>query len=1244
MPRSVALHPSERVDIDDLDGVSQYAGGMVAEFGKLVVVDRQCRVLRGFRVELANQDLYPGRITIHGGAALRPDGQTVFNEDDLGVSRTITLEGASTTFFVEIEYLEADAGMDGRAFWDPTVPQENQPSGDPSPSGQEFTVNVPTRKIRDWRISQPVRTGSQGFERDQFGSTSNKIPILKITTDASNKITTSVNAGLTAEKAATVLLQQVTATQIIVQDPVCLPAAGAQLVVGEGEANVETVSIISIDRATGTVVITSLANTHTPGQIVRGGSVTADYLTDTEYGRYRRVQAGVTTYDFRDRMWQGDEVHGSILKRGFGTVRSATDRNVQDLKDYVDFLSGQVQEMKWGVADPYMGARDDLRIPPEMVGTVLPATPRHYDRTGALVAAHAPTIVIGDGVNSFGDINGQTDEVFQKAHDKLLGGAGVVLVKPGDYTLTTDVVIVSNVIFRGWCGHDESPDKVKINIKDGSFAVSVGSIDQWVGGFENINFASPDEATVFDAVALLTTGSDVPPILYLKNCQFTDCCFVNNTPMSGRSVIQDCAWESTGGGWLNGRSLVTCPDDIGSVLAGTWQRCKFFARDTDEGSNCVGNGASGGIPLKARMGAINWDTCTFQASGANVSVAVFIVSQGDTYFDKCILVGYQSNTFFKACLATMNSLDLVVTNCFLVDRALACGGSIGITVSGCRSILTGTTTNNGPIVLQNCSHVLVEGCLLEGVSATGQMLAGCIEFRGTNGWIGEDIVFCNNTIQGLNTNSTGILITTTGIGNISSFNIYGNHVMDCQVGIAFNGDAAFILNDCMVNGNQIVDFGVSIFEGSRMICGILVDSNIACGNWTINNNMVAGANVRSSTLLNGVAVRAGIFVQSGMNGAIDFVISNNSIRNCGVAGYDAAGAGLESYGIKINWINGAVVSNNVINGIAANNQKAVGIGAGMDAVNATYNCQVNNNMIVGVGTFGNPYGILLGPTGAVGTLHSYCCVGNTIKGTNGLLHRCIGVEVDNAYDLNISSNSIHMENSIASGNDGSAIWVAVPNQLMDVVVNGNMIRGTGSFASMYTGIGVGCFGDMRSVSVTGNTIYNMSTYTAIPCPGIIVLGTNGGEGVSITGNSIQQMYAPGIMATSLNDLTISGNTVIDYNITQFVSPYCGHIHVGACNYFSVTGNLVSGGNALTLPHIAITGGSSRGIVSANILEGGGVQTGASIRTDSAESTEHGIIVFGNVGPALELMGATHVGTADFAILRYPDGARNNPPG
>jgi hypothetical protein len=159
MSKKPRFHANERVDKVDLDQIALFAEGAVKEEKKHAFLDNRSLIVSGFRVEIPDQVQFPGRITIYGGKAYDYDGNLLFNEDQLNNSRTITLEGISTTFWVEIELVETDSDLDSRAHWDPTVDQGTDTSGDDLPDGQEGNATVSTRITHDWRIVQPIRTG-----------------------------------------------------------------------------------------------------------------------------------------------------------------------------------------------------------------------------------------------------------------------------------------------------------------------------------------------------------------------------------------------------------------------------------------------------------------------------------------------------------------------------------------------------------------------------------------------------------------------------------------------------------------------------------------------------------------------------------------------------------------------------------------------------------------------------------------------------------------------------------------------------------------------------------------------------------------------------------------------------------------------------------------------------------------------------------------------------------------------------
>ena len=155
------FHPAERLDLNDmLHATSEFPRDVTRLNNKSLLLDRRPRVLRGFRIEVPDQGTYKGRIVVHNGIGINRDGQILHNEEVLTTSRTVTLEVASKAYYIEIEFVEQEASADSRAFWDPTVDQLTDPSGDQRPDGQEFSQNVSTRKVWDWKVVSPITTSA----------------------------------------------------------------------------------------------------------------------------------------------------------------------------------------------------------------------------------------------------------------------------------------------------------------------------------------------------------------------------------------------------------------------------------------------------------------------------------------------------------------------------------------------------------------------------------------------------------------------------------------------------------------------------------------------------------------------------------------------------------------------------------------------------------------------------------------------------------------------------------------------------------------------------------------------------------------------------------------------------------------------------------------------------------------------------------------------------------------------------
>jgi len=353
MPKSPIVSSNERLDKEDFDSFVTYAKESSNLSRKVIVSDKHCQIIKGFHIEIPSQSSFPGRVVVHAGSAMDFAGNILYNEDQADVSRTITLEGISSDFYLEIEFVESESDTDARAFWDPSVDQGTDPSGDPKPTGQEFSTTIAVKKSSDWRIVQPISTSN--FERDT-NPASLKVPLAKITTDPANVILTTA-----PNPAATVLLKSVMSgeTQILVQDSTLLPVSGGSLKVGLGTGLEETVSVTSNNRSTGLMTISALANPHLPGAIIsETGTGIASYLADSEYSRFEKDPYEATQIDFRDKLFKGDAMHGLAMIQSLTSVTGRSDSHIESLKEYINYLAAIVQEMKFGSMNPFISNTD----------------------------------------------------------------------------------------------------------------------------------------------------------------------------------------------------------------------------------------------------------------------------------------------------------------------------------------------------------------------------------------------------------------------------------------------------------------------------------------------------------------------------------------------------------------------------------------------------------------------------------------------------------------------------------------------------------------------------------------------------------------------------------------------------------------------------------------------------------------------------------------------------------------------
>jgi hypothetical protein len=423
MPKKLNISSNERVDLEDFNRASAEYTQESDNFERQKLFQaRRSLVASGFRIEISDQTTSPGQFTIYNGLSLDRSGNILNNEQQVSDARTMTLSGGGSSFYIEIEFVEGESDVDARAFWDPTF------SGN-TPPGKEFSLNVATRVTPNWQVVSPV--AATGFDVDITDINSVKIPIAVLTTNGANEI-----VGFTVQNASTVLEEDVLSavTEIRVLDSTLFPTTG-DATLDFGGANPETVSIIGNDLVNGIITFggpTSFA--HNAGAILRETVVPASFVPES------KLAAPSADEDRRRRLFAGDEARGGALAQDSQDVAARSDLAIKSLKDHVDFLAGQIREMKFGTS---------------RVGETTTSDPsfttaeRHYDYAGSIAGVRSWNYTIGDTVSSLGDFNAASDDFgtqLQAAHDALdATDGGSILIKEGDYVWDATVTVTKPV-------------------------------------------------------------------------------------------------------------------------------------------------------------------------------------------------------------------------------------------------------------------------------------------------------------------------------------------------------------------------------------------------------------------------------------------------------------------------------------------------------------------------------------------------------------------------------------------------------------------------------------------------------------------------------------------------------------------------------------------------------------------------------------------------------------------------------
>lgn len=571
MPKKLKIHPNERVDIPDFEwAANDYSAESIQFLKRQLVQAWKSYVLSGFEIALANQSTSPGEITVYNGHASDRTGRALNEESQVDDSRTITLSGASTPFYIEIEFTETDSDSDARAFWDPT--HVNASGEEP---GKEFSANVATRVTPSWRIVTPVSTSD--FEVNS-NPDSTRIPLAVLHTDSDNEITSSANPGLSTENGAFKSLTKDHSTgdtKIYVTDSKFFPDSGNATISKRDGSVDETVSITANDREHNIISISA--------------GLTNDYEADSYFFSPDGVERVIRFNedhssahpDQREILWRGDPVAGHSFFYSNSSLSSPSargDNNVKNLKEYIDFLSAQLRELKWG------HPRTDVisNAPPSDFSST-----NYYSPTGGIQAARANTASVGDGSISYGDFNG-TDEVpLQDAIDFFstsTNDRGVVYLKRGTYTLANVLTVDKELEVIG-----EGIDNTIISLTAADqLVIDAGAIDDRLTSFKNISFVNTSGSSAnidvqrgrvkfdncyFSDVTLEDTTSTAKE-LTLRDCNFVTSLGLGVSVVSletlQNSRIENCMFDESGGG-----SADTAISD-----AGTWtnvhiDNCRF---------------------------------------------------------------------------------------------------------------------------------------------------------------------------------------------------------------------------------------------------------------------------------------------------------------------------------------------------------------------------------------------------------------------------------------------------------------------------------------------------------------------------------------------------------------------------------------------------------------------------------------------------------------------------------------------
>jgi len=1164
MPKSLKVHANERVDIPDFErAANDYTNERAAFEEERLVLDRRSRVLEGFRVKIEDQTATPGAITVFNGTALDRDGYSLHDEEQADASVTLTLSGAATTFYLEVELATADTDTDAREFWDPTFDNGAPPAVD----GAEFAIPVATRVTPTWRIVQPVSTTAFASTADP-GST--KIPLAILTTDGSNVINGTSTVGLVQVDAASVTESSITAggTLLRVFDSRLLGNVGDDVILGFGLGTSETATLTANDKDNGIIQFAASTNAHGVGEIVQAAG-TGRLMQEKQDPNNSSAHPDNTR-----RLWQGDEVRGGALTQSKDAVADRDDLNVRTLKDKLDMYDGLIRELKWGAFDP---ATTSVTPP-----TVFASRPRYFHNAGSVAGSRAVTLTIGNGTSTFGDYNGTDENVFLNALNALPNTGGAIHVKAGTYQIGNQVGFATagkDVVFTAEYG-----TVVVEQRNSGGAAFLINQSGDLIGfhGFI-FNVAGTGTQDIFEASAGRWE---------MRNCD------INGSVLaSGASTSLVLDWHGVNIVSATGNEAFYTTK-TGTGVSGLVTKCEF--RTTTDTS-------VDDVSLRGLFTSCRFNACRFQGATTYAYRCVELAAGLDVQFTNCFFQG-------RRAVEVDTTVNATFTGCFFLTQANTLDAGILLTATD-SALFNGCHIHHQESSAPDTSSTPMIAMFLDGASE-GTTISGCT-FEGESGATIYTVgIACGATttraaqvrITGCDFKwmYVGVYLDTTTAGVAppgSTFN-----VSNCTVD--FDALAYSEVYGIVAAGGPEVELNVSNCTVSN---GHNADSCIGIGFVDMETDsrlIVDGCTVEGLGTVSGSGSVFGILCTG--TAAVDegsAIISNNHVRTLATSSTQCAG-------IFVNGIERAVITGNVVEGLTTvtGTISAVGTGPGLGAGHEAL--VISDNIIQ------NMTAATSGTIKAVEVLSFPQTVvkGNIIHGiATATTTGSRAIEITAAtQSVIVGSNNIFMEAGASPAGDDVqyCVYVDVPSLGMAIIEN-NAIK-MGDVASRGIKVDPNSPGvAYGGVSIAGNTISDM---TAAGAKGIEVTGPSNFDTsgpVSVTGNTIQVsaynathggIIIVGNSGFELEGVAITGNNIWATNTTNTRTAGYANAGIGLtyCDYVSVSGNTVRWNQAGT--------SSGEGIVADNCQQGaiaGNIVTPASTGGNEISHTGGDFAIVGN---------------------------------